>query len=221
MSVSRYALSDNLRQLDSLDLQAYNRQFQYQNPTNIIEWIFENVDNPIITTNFRPQTAAILHLVTQVIPNIPVLWVDTGYNTDPTLDFANRVIDLLNLNIHIYKPKESAELDDFRRQGIPMVTDSGHGRFTELVKLEPFAKGLADLAPDAWFTGIRHDQTEFRKSLNVLSYSNQGILKVAPIYYWSKQQQLAYIDKHGLPDEMRYFDPTKASDNRECGVQLL
>lgn len=212
---------ESLLELDSLDLQSYNRRMQYMHPSKIVEWVADNADNPIITTNFRPQTAAILHLVTQVIPDINVLWVDSGYNTEPTLAYAERLSNLLNLNLTVYRPEPSEQLDYFKKQGIPLIDDPRHDEFTKVVKLDPFAKGLEELKPDAWITGIRHEQTEFRKSLDILSYANSGVLKVAPIFYWSKQQQLAYIAKHNLPDEPRYFDPTKASDHRECGIQLL
>lgn len=202
----------------SLDIEDYNHQLQDKSPLEIIEWVAEHAENPILTTNFRPQTAAMLHMVTQVIPNIPVLWVDTGYNVDPTLAYAEKMTDLLNLNLHIYTPKETERLQQFRREGIPTPSDDDHALFTKLVKINPFERALSDLDPDAWLTGIRSDQTDFRKSLDILSRSSQGILKVAPIYHWSEQDQLNYITKYGLPDEKRYFDPTKVEDNRECGL---
>lgn len=213
--------------LSDIDIQSLNRQFQFADPTHIVEWVAEHCQRPIITTNFRPQTAAILHLVTQVMPDIPVLWIDTGYNVQPTVDFADTLSNLLRLNLVVYRPNDvltpsdNAELQQLMANGIPTVGTPAHDRFTQLAKLHPFQQGLDDLNPDAWITGIRHDQTEFRQSLDVLSHSKQGILKVAPLYYWDKQQQLAYIAKHNLPDEHRYFDPTKAQAGRECGVQLL
>lgn len=202
----------------SLDINDYNQQLNGKSPTQIVEWIAEHAENPILTTNFRPHTAAILHLVTQVIPDIPVLWVDTGYNVDPTLEYAKKVTDLLNLNLHVRYPEETERLQQFRRAGIPTPSDDEHALFTKLVKIDPFQKALDEFKPDAWITGIRGDQTDFRKSLDILSRSSQGILKVAPIYHWSKQDQLNYIAKHGLPDEQRYFDPTKVEENRECGL---
>lgn len=205
----------------SLDIQSQNRELQYHSPIQIIEWVAKNTNNPIITTNFRPQTSAILHLVTQVIPDIPVLWVDSGYNVDPTIEFASKLTEQLKLNLTIYRPEPTPELEQFKKTGIPKVDTPEHDRFSQLVKIAPFQQALTKAEPDAWITGIRQDQTEFRKSLDILSYSNQGILKVAPIFYWSKQAQLDYIANHNLPDEHRYFDPTKASDKRECGIQLL
>lgn len=214
----------NKLSVQNLDIYALNRQFQFINATQIIEWVAKYCKKPIITTNFRPQTAAILHLVTSVIPDITVLWVDTGYNLDATLKFADKLTKLLRLNLIIYRPTDlinENEIKKIMENGIPPIGTPAHERFTQLIKLNPFQKALETLNPDAWITGIRHDQTEFRKSLDVLSYSKQGILKVAPLYYWNKEQQLAYIHKHNLPDEQRYFDPTKVESGRECGVQLL
>lgn len=202
----------------SLDIDTYNDQLKDKSPIQIVEWVAEHAENPVLTTNFRPQTAAILHLVTQVMPDIPVLWVDTGYNVDPTLEFAEKMTELLNLNLKVYHPEESKRLQQFRSEGIPLPDDEEHAVFTKLVKINPFEKALADVNPDAWITGIRAEQTDFRKSLNILSRTSQGILKVAPIYHWSKQQQLDYIAKHNLPDENRYYDPTKVEENRECGL---
>lgn len=207
--------------LSLLDVDSSNHTLYNKTPTQIIEWVAEHAVKPIITTNFRPNTAAILHLVTQVIPDIPVLWIDSGYNTEPTLAYADRVTELLNLNLIIRKPEESEILEKFQKTGIPSLDDPAHAEFSHLVKIAPFAKGLEELKPDTWITGIRKEQTEFRKSLGVLSHSKQGILKVAPIFYWSEKEQLEYIAKHNLPNETRYFDPTKAEEHRECGIQLL
>lgn len=204
--------------LQTLDLDEYNHLLQNKTPIQIIEWVAQNAQNPILTTNFRPQTSAILHLVTQVIPNIPVLWVDTGYNLDSTIKYAEAMTERLNLNLKVFHPEQSDTLKRIMGNGIPALNTPEHDEFTKIIKLEPFKNALESLSPDAWITGIRAEQTEFRQSLDTLSRSAQGILKVAPIYNWSKQQQLDYIKEHDLPDEQRYFDPTKAEENRECGL---
>ncbi len=204
--------------LQSLDVDAYNHQLQHKSPTDIIEWVAKHANSPVLTTNFRPQTAAILHLVTQIIPDIPVLWIDTGYNLDTTLEFAQTLTKQLHLNLHVFHPDQNDTLKRIMGAGIPPIDTPAHDEFTQVIKLDPFKKALAAFKPDAWLTGLRAEQTEFRQSLGTLSRSAQGILKVAPILHWSKQQQLDYIAAHNLPDELRYFDPTKAEENRECGL---
>ena len=73
--------------------------------------------------------------------------------------------------------------------------------------------------PDLWFTNIRKGQTPLRNNLDVLSLSKDGILKVSPFYNYSDKTLKAYLEKYQLPNEIRYYDPTKQLDNRECGLQ--
>jgi phosphoadenosine phosphosulfate reductase len=58
-----------------------NAQLRSQSPAEIVRWaILQANSRAIVSTNFRPYEAVLLHLVTQVQPDIPVLWVDHGYN---------------------------------------------------------------------------------------------------------------------------------------------
>lgn len=77
---------------------------------------------------------------------------------------------------------------------------------------------LAELKPDLWLNAIRKDQTEFRQSLEIVSASKDGIIKVAPLFNWTDADLEAYLEQHNLPNEHDYFDPTKAVENRECGL---
>ncbi|MEQ8802934.1 MAG: phosphoadenosine phosphosulfate reductase family protein [Haliea sp.] len=103
--------------------------------------------------------------------------------------------------------------------GIPTVDEEErHREFTRQVKLEPFARALADLQPEVWFTGIRREETEYRRTLDIVSLDDRGILKVAPLFYWSEQDVEQYMAQHQLPTCRHYFDPTKVHDGRECGL---
>jgi len=201
-----------------IDLQSANDSLQQSRAEQIVEWALQRSDRPILTTNFRPYEAVILHLVTQVMPDIPILWVDSGYNTSATYRFAQGLIERLGLNIKTYIPLMSSARRNVLMGGIPSVDDPQHELFTHQVKLEPFRRALSELQPDLWFNAIRKDQTEFRQSLNVVSQSQEGILKVAPLFYWSEADLDAYLERYALPNELDYFDPTKALETRECGL---
>ena len=69
-----------------------------------------------------------------------------------------------------------------------------------------------------WLTGIRQEETEHRKSLDIVSIDKRGIIKVAPIFYWSEEDVEDYMERHELPTCKHYFDPTKVHDGRECGL---
>ena len=59
-------------------------------PLDVIKWGVENAHGKaVISTNFRPLEAVLLHMVVQVQPDIPVLWVDHGYNTPQTYKCAS------------------------------------------------------------------------------------------------------------------------------------
>ena len=105
--------------------------------------------------------------------------------------------------------------------GLPGVDDPKHEEFTEIVKLEPFRRALEEHKPEVWFTNIRSGQTDFRDEQDILSYSNDGILKVSPFYHWSDKKLDDYLKKNNLPKNKDYFDPVKALASRECGIQHL
>ncbi|MBY4675459.1 phosphoadenosine phosphosulfate reductase domain-containing protein [Marinobacterium arenosum] len=202
----------------NIDLAAANEQLKDKTPQEIIAWAIEQSDNPLVTTNFRPYEAVILHMATQVKPDIKVLWVDSGYNTSATYRFAEKVINDLNLNIETYIPQMTSARRNVLMKGIPEIDDPLHEEFTRQVKLEPFQRALAELKPDLWLNAIRKDQTEFRQSLDIVTASKDGVIKVAPLFNWTEEQMQAYLAEHDLPNEDNYFDPTKAVETRECGL---
>ena len=146
-----------------------------------------------------------------------MIWCDTGYNTPNTYRHAEEVIDLLVLNVDLYVPKQTSAHRDVVL-GIPQIDDPKHKVFTEQVKLEPFKRAMAVHKPDVWFTNLRKGQTAHRDNLDILSLGADGVLKVSPFYYYSDEQLDAYLAEHKLPNEHKYFDPTKVLENRECGL---
>ncbi len=201
-----------------MDLQKINEELREKSPVEIVKWAIDNAKNPVVTTNFRPYEATILHAVTAVKKDIPVLWCDHGYNVAPTYKHAERVIKLLDLNVKLYVPKMTSAHWDTIHGGIPQVEDSNHGEFSDIVKLEPFRRAMSEYKPDVWFTNLRKGQTALRDNLDIISYSSDGVMKVSPFFHWSDEELDAYIEKNGLENEFKYFDPTKALANRECGI---
>ncbi len=200
------------------ELESLNKHLKEILPSELVPWIINNCSNPVVTTNFRPYEAAILHACSSFDPGIKVIWCDTGYNTPQTYLHAKKVIDLLDLNVKLYIPKETVAYRDAMFGGIPLVDNPRHEEFTRQVKLEPFRRAMTEHKPDVWFTNLRKGQTAFRDSIDILSYSNDGILKVSPFYHWSDEALDEYLKEHKLPNEFKYFDPTKVEDNRECGL---
>lgn len=203
--------------MKDINLEEINQQLANQSPIDIIKWAVSIAKNPVVTTNFRPYEVAILHACTQVRSDIKVIWCDTGYNTPNTYQHAIEIINKLQLNVHLYVPKQTAAYRDVI-MGIPTVDNPNHKIFTEQVKLEPFQRAMQQHKPDVWFTNLRKGQTAFRNSIDVVSKSKDGMLKVSPFYHWTDAELDTYLEENNLPNEFKYFDPTKVLENRECGL---
>ncbi|WP_343329049.1 phosphoadenosine phosphosulfate reductase family protein [Polaribacter staleyi] len=203
----------------SLDLDKINKDLKGKSPAEIISWAISFAKNPVITTNFRPYEVVILKAVTDVKKDIKVIWCDTGYNTVQTYKHAEEIIEKLNLNIQLYTPKQTAAHRNVVL-GVPSIEDPKHVLFTEQVKLEPFTRAMKEHQPDVWFTNLRKGQTAFRDSIDVVSVSKDGIIKVSPFYNSTDEELDAYLVEKNLPNEFTYFDPTKVESNRECGLHI-
>ncbi|MEO0505981.1 MAG: phosphoadenosine phosphosulfate reductase family protein [Bacteroidota bacterium] len=200
-----------------IQIDNWNQQLKEATPEEIVSFAVQQAKSPLVTTNFRPYEVNILHAVTQVSAGIKVIWCDTGYNTPQTYKHAEDLIKSLALNVKLYVPKQTSAHRD-AVMGIPQIDDPLHKTFTEQVKLEPFKRAMVEHQPDVWFTNLRKGQTALRDSLDIFSLGSDGVLKVSPFYHWSDAQLDAYLAEHELPNEHKYFDPTKVLANRECGL---
>jgi len=198
-----------------------NLELRRKSPFEIVQWAIAHADGrAVVSTNFRPYEAVILHLAIQVQPDIPVLWVDHGYNRPATYKHAEQLKKLLHLNIKSYVPRVTAAHRDALYGEIPVSeNEEALKEFSAVFKLEPFQRGMRELAPAVWLTALRKVQNPNRAGLDIVSEDkNFGALKVSPVFYLSDAEMEAYLAEHDLPNEWDYFDPAKADEKRECGL---
>ena len=200
-----------------------NAELRDKSAVDILRWAIDRANGrAIVSTNFRPYEAVILHAVTQVQPDVPVLWVDHGYNRPATYRHAEQLRKQLRLNIKAYVPRMTAAHYDAIHGGAPDPTPENEERiktFSTVMKLEPFQRGMKELAPTVWITALRKVQNPNRAGLDIVSHdANFGSLKVSPLFYRSDAEMEDYLKRYNLPNEWDYFDPAKADDKRECGL---
>ena len=203
------------------EISRWNGELRARSPLEIVLWaVAQAGGRAIISTNFRPYEAAILHLAVQAQADIPVLWVDHGYNRPATYQHAEELRARFQLNLKPYLPRVTAAHRDAVHGPIPTTADEeGLKKFSAVMKLEPFQRGMRELAPTVWITALRQVQNPNRAGLDIVSLDeNFGALKVSPLFYLSDADLDAYLAQHGLPNEWDYFDPAKADEKRECGL---
>jgi phosphoadenosine phosphosulfate reductase len=208
----------------SEQISAWNAELRDKTPLEITRWAIargqEIGGKAVVSTNFRPYEAVVLHLATQPQADIPVLWVDHGYNRPATYRHAEEVKELLSLNLKTYLPKITPAHRDAVDGPIPTPEDEeGLKKFSAVMKLEPFQRGMRELAPTIWITALRKVQNPNRAELDIVSAdANFGSLKISPVFYLTDEEMEAYLSEHKLPNEWDYFDPAKADEKRECGL---
>ncbi|WP_020649488.1 phosphoadenosine phosphosulfate reductase domain-containing protein [Solimonas variicoloris] len=203
----------------SSDLFALNPQ----GPSEALALIEESLrsgEPAIVTSNFRPFAAVMLHLVTRVAPTIPVVWMDSGYNTAETYRHAEALRAQLDLNLRVYTPRRTRARREALDGPPPGADDPRFDDFVREVKLEPFERALAELRPKVWFNGVRASDTAQRATMAQVERNADGILKVAPLLHWTSRDLHHYLQQHGLPNNWDYVDPTKPDPAQECGLHV-
>ena len=164
-----------------------------------VRWaVAEFGDKLILTTSFGIQSAVMLHLASRVAPEIPVVFIDTGYLFPETYRFADELTKKLKLNLKTYTPRRSAaqqEALEGKRweQGL-----DGLKAYNVENKVEPMDRAVRELGATAWLAGLRRSQASTREGLGFVQVQNK-ITKVHPILDWDNRTVHRYLTEHGLP----------------------
>ena len=161
--------------------------------------------NILLTSSFGAQAAVLLHMVTRLWPDVPVVLLDTQYLFPETYRFVDELTDRLGLNLKVYQSPLSREWQEARwgklwEQGVEGIT-----RFNEVNKVEPMSRALDELEASAWITGLRRSQSSTRAGLQTLAVQD-GRVKVHPIYDWSNKDVHQYLTRHELPYHPLWFE---------------
>ena len=184
----------------SIELDSINESLAFATAESTIEWAKEQFDSGLImSTSFGIQSAVMLNLVTQIIPDIPVIWVDTGYLPPATYRFAESLTQRLNLNLKVYQsPISPAHMEAIHGRLWTEGTVEALNAYDQMRKVEPMQRALKELKAQGWLAGLRADQTSHRSQLKrVIQQGN--IYKVHPILPWSSHDVDHYLTYHSLP----------------------
>jgi phosphoadenosine phosphosulfate reductase len=184
-----------MSQVQAIDLNALNARFSQAEPEEIIRWCVDTFgDDAGISSSFGAESACLLHLVTQIKPEIRVVFVDTGFLLPETLAFKEALKKRLHLNVLEFAPK-IPHAEFLKQYGNLYERDPD--LCCEINKVEPMRRAIAGLK--AWMSGVRADQTDYRKGLQTVDLKSNGLYKVAPILRWSPKQVFNYLKKYDLP----------------------
>lgn len=163
----------------------------------LVQEVLQLEGKACITNSFQIEDMVVLHMLRQVEPGIPVLFLDTGYHFADTYSYRDRMAKEWNLNL-ISLSAEQTVADQESVFGILNQTDPA--RCCALRKVEPLMRGLEPY--EIWFTGLRRDQSPTRKNLRKIENhtlpSGKTILKVSPLAAWDSKQVWNYLVHHQI-----------------------
>src|SRR5580698_1972982 len=146
----------------------------------------------VLSTSFGAQAAVMLHLATRIAPDIPVVFVDTGYLFPETYLFADALTKRLRINLKVYRAAESPAWIEARHGKLWEKGAEGLATYNQIVKVEPMQRALAELGARAWLAGLRRSQSSTREHLPVIS-TQEGRAKILPIVEWTDRDVFRYL----------------------------
>ncbi len=181
------------------NLERINRKLEGLSATQRVEWARHYLPGRhVLTSSFGIQAALMLHLVSRVQPDIPVVLVDTGYLFPETYRFVDELNERLQLNLHTYRAALSPGWQETRYGRLWEQGLSGIEHYNRLNKVEPLQRALKDMGVGSWYAGLRRDQAESRSCLPVVRIQD-GRFKIHPVIDWSSRDVYRYLRRHRLP----------------------
>lgn len=225
-----------------VNLDEVNRALSGASPEAVLEWARQTFQGGLVlTSSFGAESALMLHLVSHVIPRVPVIFIDTGYLFPETYRFAEELTARFRLDVRVYAPKITAAHQEALYGKLWEGDEDNLRRYHEINKIEPMDRALRELGAKAWIAGLRRSQTEHRKGLRPVE--RQGsVYKVHPILDLDDEEVFRVMRKNDLPFHPLYrygyrsigdahsTSPTQdgtdaragrhLGEKKECGIHL-
>lgn len=183
----------------AVNLAAENGWLAHVSAEDRILWASKHFGKALVlSSSFGAQAAVMLSLATRLVPDIPVIFIDTGYLFPETYRFADELTARLKLNLKVYRPALSPAWLEARHGRLWEDGVKGLEAYNRLAKVEPMQAALRDLGARAWLAGLRHAQSSTREGLSVVAMQD-GYVKIHPIVDWTDRAVHEYLKKNGLP----------------------
>jgi phosphoadenosine phosphosulfate reductase len=192
--------------LSPREITQLNATFEDQSPQEIVRWALEDSGlEPIaIASAFQADGTCVMHMATDIRPDVPVLFLETGFQFAETLAFKAQLTERLGLNVIDLVGPHTVESQE--RIFGPRLYERDPGLCCEINKVRPMFEALRDLA--AWITAFRRDSSPTRVMTPILDQyelePGRLIVKLNPVANWSRREVWAYLRANDLPHNPLY-----------------
>ncbi len=156
------------------------------------------VTGACVTSSFQASGVVVLDLVSQILPEIPVLFLDTGYHFQETLDYRDRMAERLGLNLINVVPEQTVAEQEAL---FGILNQTAPDRCCAMRKVEPLFRALEGYR--VWVTGLRRQQSKSRTNLQneetFVLPTGRRLEKLNPLADWTARDVWQYAARHDLP----------------------
>ncbi len=178
-----------------LNIPSLNQKFETAQPQDILRWAIETYSSEAgLSSSFGGESAALIHMAIQIKPDLPILFLDTGFLFKETHRFMEDLRARWNLNVRVFRATpqqiEQTKKNLAERRDIT-------GECCDDAKVDLMQRSLAGLR--CWIAGLRRNQTKNRRNIHIIEEAGAGLIKVHPLANWTSKEIYAYMKQHDLP----------------------
>ena len=156
-----------------------------------------------ITSSFQAEDMIVTQLLKNRMPDVPVLFLDTGYHFPQTYEYRDRMTRQWSLNVVNVLPEQTVAEQE---SAFGILYRSEPTRCCQFRKVEPLMRALEPF--DVWFTGLRREQSPTRKNLRKLELhrppTGRNLWKVSLLADWNWEQVWQYAIANAIPHLPQY-----------------
>lgn len=171
-----------------------NSEFEKETPQRILEWAIKTHPGKTgLSSSFGGTSAALIHMAIKIEPNIPLLFLDTGFLFKETHQFMEQLKSRLHLNVKTFR----ASAAQIAQTKMNLETKKETGLCCDDAKISLMQQSLKGL--DCWIAGLQRSQSQTRKSIKIIEDLGMGLLKVHPLANWTSRDIYQYMMANDLP----------------------
>jgi phosphoadenosine phosphosulfate reductase len=165
--------------------------------TRILRWAVDTFGTGLVmTSSFGLNGVALIHALSRITRNVPIVFVDTGCLFRETLETKRKIEVAYGLNVLTQYPELS--IDEQAREHGPDLYARQPDLCCTLRKIEPMRRAMAHLQPTAILNGRARFQAQTRRDLRIIEWDTAPA-RINPFTFWSQQQIKAYVTANGIP----------------------
>jgi phosphoadenosine phosphosulfate reductase len=162
--------------------------------SDVLRWAVDEFGDQLCLTSSMSD-AVLAHMVSQLRPGVPVLFLDTGYHFAETIGTRDAVAATLPVSVRTIRPRQTVAQQD--AEFGPRLHDRDPDRCCAMRKVEPLNRALEPYS--AWASGVRRDESPTRAETPVVAWdARRAIVKIHPIARWTQADLDEYIAANGV-----------------------